>query len=763
VATASRGGGTFATERDPRSGRTRTYGVVESRLRPPPARPGTEWRSALVGRLLAAWDVPVISVVAPPGYGKTTLLAQWTQEAERSGRRVAWLSLDRRDRDPAVLLSGIAAALDGTGPIGPVELRVPTRVDLSVVARAGRRVAATLSSMSEPTVLVLDHTELLDDSLARDTVAEVAAQIPTGSQLAVAARGEPPVPTALLRARGAIVEIGVDDLAMDSREAAALLEGAGVRLAEAEVAELLRRTEGWPVGLYFAALALKSGRQPDTAGFPFTGDDRLMADYLRSELLAHLSPSTVAFLTRTSVLDRMCGSVCDAVVDGKGSGRRLEALERSNLLMVPLDRQRKWYRYHHLFHDLLRSELGRLDPDLVPELHARAAAWCEANREPEMAIDHAQAAGDPQRVARLVLHLAFPTYAGGRVETCRRWFQWFEAQGLIEQYPPIAVLGAVLHALMGEPGAAELWAASAERGAYEGKLPDGSTMTSWLAQLRAFLCRDGVGRMRLDAVIARDGLAPASPWRPSALLLEGISYLLDGDSRRAEPILARTVDVAVHLGAMPAASVALAERAVIAIARDDWPSAETLADRAVEIVQGAHLEDYGPTTLVHAVVARTSLHRGDVPRARESVTRAARTLPALTYAIPFFGVQTRLELANAYLALADTAGARTLLREAWDILQVRPNVGVLPRRADELRSKLDATGDGSVGVSSLTSAELRLLPLLSTHLSFREIGERLYVSRHTVKTQAISVYRKLGVSSRSEAIERVHQVGLLHD
>jgi LuxR family maltose regulon positive regulatory protein len=195
---------------------------------------------------------------------------------------------------------------------------------------------------------------------------------------------------------------------MDRHEAKALLEGAGVGLADADVDELVRRTEGWPVGLYLAALAVKAGG-PRTAVRPaFTGDDRFMADYLRSELLAHLPQPRVAFLTRTAVLDRMSGPLCDAVLAADRSRLVLESLEGSNLLVVPLDRHREWYRYHHLFRELLQAELDRREPELIRELHARAAAWCEANGLPEMAIDHAQAAEDADRVARLVAILASP-------------------------------------------------------------------------------------------------------------------------------------------------------------------------------------------------------------------------------------------------------------------------------------------------------------------------------------------------------------------
>ncbi len=172
----------------------------------------------------------------------------------------------------------------------------------------------------------------------------------------------------------------------------------------------------------------------------------------------------MAFLTRTSVLDRLCGSLCDATIDADGSGLLLEQLESRNLLVVPLDRHRQWYRYHHLFRDLLHAELLRREPDLVGDLHARAAAWCEANNEPETAIDHARAAGDADLVARLVLDLAQPVWASGRVDTVLRWMEWLEAEGKVERYPDIAVHGALTYALLGRPSEAERWVAVAERG-----------------------------------------------------------------------------------------------------------------------------------------------------------------------------------------------------------------------------------------------------------------------------------------------------------
>ena len=731
--------------------------LVESKLRPPPARPGMVARTGLVDRLLASGSVPLVCVVGPAGYGKTTLLAQW---AEREPRPVAWISVDQRDNDPAVLLTYLGVALDRVEPIDPRVVQALAGPGVSIVG-AVSRLAAAMAAMARPVALVLDHVELLDTRQCLDAVAELAAQLPPGSQLLLASRARPLLPLALLRAQGQVVELGVEDLAMDHQAARDLLEGAGVKLDDAEVSELVVRTEGWPVGLYLAALAHKAGAGPRRHAWAgFTGDDRFMADYLWSELLVQLPPERVAFLTRTAVLEHLSGPLCDAVLETTGSGADLAWLEASNLLLVPLDRQRRWYRYHHLFRELLSAELDRREPELVPELHTRAASWCEANGLPETAIDHAQAAGDPDRVARLVWELALPAYGAGRVESTRRWFGWFEDQGLLGHYPEVAVLGAWLQALVGEPVAAERWADAAEEGPVAGTLPDGSTAQSYLALLRALLCRHGLDRMRADTQAALEKLSPASQWRPTAQLLEGIGYLLAGQTDQADPILAHAAQAATGAGALPAAATALAERSLVAMHHQDWQQAATLAEQAEAVVRAGALDGYVASALVHAALARVAVHQGDLPRAQRHLGRATRLRPLLTYALPYFAVQTLLELGRGYLTVGDVAGARAVVRQARDILRQRPDLGILPEQVQELRAKVAAVDGATVGVSSLTAAELRLLPLLPTHLNYVEIAERLYLSRHTVKTQAVSIYRKLGVSSRSQAVQHAQQLGL---
>jgi LuxR family maltose regulon positive regulatory protein len=614
--------------------------------------------------------------------------------------------------------------------------------------------------MHLPVTVVLDHAEAVTNKKCLNVIGEFALRLPRGWQFALASRTGVPLPTARLRAQGGIIEIGAADLAMGPPEASALLKGAGAELGPASIHDLLQRTEGWPAGLYIAALAMKSGTRLSQAGFTLTGDDVFMGDYLRSELLDRVSTAEASFLVRTSVLDRMSGPLCDAILGEKGSGRVLERMEDRNLLVIPLDRRREWYRYHHLLRELLQSELRRREPDLAQDLHFRAAAWFEANAMPEAAIEHAKAAGDYDRVARLLLDLAQPVWASGRVETVLHWMEWLRDITSAAHYGAIAVHGSLIFALLGQQGESERWAAAAERASPTGILPDGSTMEGTLAYLRAILCRDGIDAMRRDAQIAWDGLSPASPYRATMLYTVGNSYLVEADPARAEPIFARAFDIATRDGALPFAALILAEQCSVAAHRNDWPRVTALAQRAVTIVAAGHFDDYWTSAPVYAWATRAALHQGNISRARFYLGRAARLRPLLTYALPVASVQALLEMARSYITLADPGGAATVLTQVRDILQQRPDLGILPKLASQLQSRLATIKASAVGASSLTAAELRLLPLLATHLSFREIGERLFVSSHTVRTQAYSAYRKLGVSSRSEAVARTHELGL---
>jgi LuxR family maltose regulon positive regulatory protein len=268
--------------------------------------------------------------------------------------------------------------------------------------------------------------------------------------------------------------------------------------------------------------------------------------------------------------------------------------------------------------------------------------------------------------------------------------------------------------------------------------------------------------MRSDAEVALEKIAQTSQLRSTALLVVGFSHLVAGDSDTADTFFAQAVEAAEAAGASDSGSVALAERSLLALDRGDLKEAAELVARALAFVDAAALGDYMTTAIVHAASARIALRRGDSTAARASLVHAQRLRPQLTYALPWFAAQTLLELAHAYLALPEIAGAKTLLAEVDEIIRIRPGLGVLVEQARELRRQIGWAAEPEARwASTLTAAELRLIPLLTTHLSFREIAERLYVSRNTVKAQAISLYRKLGVSSRSEAIHRAAELGLV--
>ena len=736
------------------------FDLVRSKLHRPLIRPGTVRRSSLVERLARGGPCPVVSVVAPAGYGKTTLLSQW---AERSGLAFAWVSVDEADNDPKVLLSYVAEALDAVEPIDERVFDALASPVSSVPGSVVPRLGSAFLSMTSPVVLVLDDVHVLRNVECRSALSVLADHVPGGSQLAFAGRAQPPLRIARLRAEGKILEIGPDDLSLTRDEASSLLRNAGIALTEDDVAELHERTEGWPAGLYLAALYLREGGPLANAAVSFGGDDRLVSDYMESEFLSRISRQQRAFLTRTAVLERMCGPLCEAVLQVSGSAAILADLAGANLLLVPLDRRGEWYRYHHLFRDMLLAELHRLEPALTPVLRRRAVGWCVDNDWPEEALEYSMAAGDVDGAARLVGQLVVPAYRQGRVTTIQRWYGWLEDRGGIEGHPMAAVLASFFSALMGRPVDAERWADAVDRWQYaDPARPDDPSAEAWAIMVRAVLCRRGVERMRADADEAVRRFAAASFLTPTPALMQGIARVLCGDLDGGDESLEDAVSVSEQVGSTDDVVVALCEQALRAMARSEWDRAEILAEKARTVLRRAGIEESFATPLICALRARAAMHRGDVPAARRELARAQHLRSLLTSALPYLAVQARLELARVHLALADPAGARTVMREVDDLLRRRPGLGTLVGEARTLRAQLSKDrGSGVPGASALTAAELRLLPLLSTHLSFPEIAKEMFLSRYTIKSEAMSIYRKLGATSRNQAVARSRELGLL--
>ena len=732
---------------------------VAAKLLGPLVRPGTVRRPALVERL-ANGDARIVSVVAPPGYGKTTLLSQW---AERNGQAFAWVSVDKGDNDPKVLLRYVAEALDAVEPIGRRVFDALASPGSSVPGSVVPRLGSAFWSMSSPVVLVLDDVHLLQNSECRAALSVLADHVPAGSRLVLAGRTEPPLRIARLRAEGRLLEIGPGDLSLTREEAAALLRDTGIALGEDDVAELHRRTEGWPTGMYLAALYLREGGSFGNAAVSFGGDDRLVSEYMESEFLARISRRQRVFLTRTAVLERMSGPLCEAVLELPGGAATLADLARSNLLLVPLDRRGQWYRYHHLFRDMLMAELHRREPDLMPILRRRAARWCMDNGLPEEALEYSIVAEDVDTAARLVEKLGVPTHRQGRFTTIHRWFRWLEDRGGMEGHPMAAVLAALFSALTGRPVEAERWAEVVDRWQYGDATQRGVPYAeAYAAILRALMCRRGIKQMRADADEAVRRCAEESIVTPAPALYQGLARVLSGDLDGGDASFQDAVGPGEQAGAHETLAVTLCERSLVAMAHGEWGRAEILADQARTVLRQAGIDESYATPLVCAVQARAALHRGDVPAARTELVSAQRPRHLLTYAMPQLAVQARIELAHVHLALGDLAGARTLRREIDELLRQRPDLGTLIGEAQALRTLLSKERDPSApGASALTAAELRLLPLLCTHLSFPEIAAEMFLSPNTVKSQAYSLYRKLGVSSRSQAVARSRDLALL--
>jgi LuxR family maltose regulon positive regulatory protein len=742
----------------PRRANSTAIVLVTTKLRHPVLRPGTVGRPRLLGLRAPGNLRPVVSVVAPPGFGKTTLLAQW---AEHGDLAFAWVSVEEPDNDPKVLLSYIAEALNTVAPIGEEVFAALASPGSSVLGTVVPRLEAAFSAMTAPVALVLDDVHVLHNRECQAALSALADHVPPGSHLILAGRAQPPVRLARLRAEAKLTEIGPTDLVLSTAEAASLLRAAGVTLGEHEVAELHRRTEGWPAALYLAALHLREGGSLPRAAVTFGGANRLVSDYLEAELLSRVSPWQRLFLTRTAVLERLSAPLCEAVLEAPGTGATLAELSRSNLLLVPFGGQDGWYRYHHLFRDMLLASLQRVEPELIPVLRRRAARWCMQHALAEEALEYSIAADDVSTAAGLIEQLAVPARRQGRAVTLQRWFRWLDEHGRIEDYPGVAALGALMFSWSGRPGEADRWADAAERRPGQEAGP-GAPSGAWAALLRAFICRHGITQMQADAQEAGRRFAALGIVTPGAALLLGIAQVLSGGLETGDATLADAVRIGEGTGAHEVTAAALSERSLLAAAGAHWTMADALAERAHDLLRRAGVTESYVTPLVCAAQARAALRRGDITQTRRELVHAQRARPLLTYTVPHVAVQARIELARVHLDLADPPGARTLMREIDEVLRRRPGLGTLTGQARSLRIRLPG-GNSQVAssASTLTAAELRLLPLLASPLSLAEIATELAISHNTVKSQTASLYRKLMATSREQAIARSRELSLL--
>jgi len=681
------------------------------------AAPAAVPRPRLIQSLAAA-RAPLTVVVAPGGFGKTTLLRQW---AAADPRAFVHVTLDRGHDDPARLARVLEEAMRDVG--------------------------------GEPRVVILDDVHVLAGEAAIAGLTGFADELGPDVSLVLASRTPPALPLPRLRSQRMVCELGARELAMTRAEAAALFAASGHALDDDALGIALERTEGWPAALSLA-VAFLGDLLPGRALERFSGADRLVAQYLRDEVLADLPAEALEFARRVSVADTLTVPLCDALLRRRGSEGMLAELERAGLT-VALDRTEDRFRFRRLIADALRAALGRGDPGLARELHRRAGAWHHRAGDHDRAIRHLLDAGEVRFAARVAAETAQEELEHGRAAVVERRLAGFtEAQ--IAAEPMLALAAAGYHLARGAGHEVARWAGAAATG----PAPD-QHVEAGAAIMGAVVARGGAGRMAEEASWAASLLPESSPWRPAAGLLAGIAHHVAGDSHAA----ARELDEAAHRSAVSAPAVhalCLAQLAVLALDRDDVAHAELLGARARAQVDRHGLVEYAPMALVFAVSSVVRAGRGSIAAAKEDMRTELGLRDALTGLPAWCSAEVDLLVARTALRLGDGAGARALAADCARRIEGDPDAEGLRRTLGELQARVEAFADSEAAPAvALTTAELRTLRYLPSHLSFREIAAETYVTMNTVKTHAHSVYRKLDVRSRSEAVARARSCGLL--
>ena len=752
-----RGDGTQA-----QAGRVRPEVLIETKLHPPAAR--KEWveRRELIGHLNGT-AAKLVLVDAPAGFGKTTLVAQWLAAGARP---YAWVSLDPGDDDPGRLWWHIACALQRACPeFGSETILRALRVqspdfDDDVLPL----VAGELAGLPGPVAVVLDDYHFITDRGCHDQVMFLAAHLPPGTQLVLLTRAQPPWPLARMRAVGELAEIRARELRFTPPEATALVHAvAAVDLSQPDVADLIDRTEGWPAGVYLAALSLRGHPSPAAFVHEFTGDNRFVVDFLAHDVLSQQPADVQQFLARTSVLPRFCAPLCDAVTGSADSAGILDRLERENLFVVALDEDRRWFRYHHLFGQVLRSELARTEPGLVAALHERASAWHRRYGSADEAIGHALAAGDVTGAIGLIARHWYGYVDSGRMATVRGWLRAL-GDDKIAASPLAAHCAAWTAALAGDQASVRSWLPVVEAAAEDGPLPDGMrSMQSSAALLTATFGFDGIGAMRAaGAAAVRLETDPMSPWYALARTSFGVALYYSGEYELAAAELeqAQLSHAAIALVRMLAFSVL----AWLAVDMGRLDQAEIFARSARDIVADPEIGLGGApqSTLAYTAVAAVHVGNRRLEEAREVFEQVLRSRRRWVGISIWPTVEVLLRFAPVLAELGEHTEATALLNEARQLLSSLPDgAGAQLARLDRLERRLAALSPTTALDEPLTHRERDVLRLLRGPMSLREIGQELYLSQNTIKTHTRAIYRKLGVSDRQTAVLKARDLGFM--
>jgi LuxR family transcriptional regulator, maltose regulon positive regulatory protein len=742
--------------------------LLATKLHAPVIRGQLVDRTAVVAALSAGERHKLTLLSAPAGWGKTTALAQWVDGARTSEgpQRFAWLSLDTSDNDPVwfwmYIVSALQTVVAGLGGravelltmgADAVQVVLPTLLnDLAGIAGPG------------PLVLVLDDYHVVRSRAVHEQVAFLISRIPTSFHIVLATRSDPTLPLGRLRANGDLLEVRTENLRFDAGEATHLLNGVhGLDLTDADVHLLYQQTEGWAAGLYLAALSL-AGRR-DAASFirTFTGDNRHIADYLMTEVLGNQPPHIRDFLLCTSVLGRLSGELCDAVLQTSESASVLDQIERENLFLVPLDMSRHWYRYHHLFRELLSTELDRSAPDRVAGLHQRAAAWFEAEGLIDEAIRHLVAGGDTAKSADLMAANWEAEFNGGGLSTVSGWLDLI-SDDIVSRDPRLTAVRAWMAMNVGQFDDALTWIETL--GAQlTARAVDQYSLGAQLVALRevhAWKTGDISGAL----ATARRPVALNFDEAPQALsavyCLYGSALYFAGDTDEAEVAYRQALQWADKIGDRLRRIYALGYLALIAAERGHL----TEAERQIRQATGISADLAAPEHFVNAIVslaAATVLDaRGDAAAAVDAsyvaviLARKGAGILEVAKAL-LFRARVVESLGDHQTAQACRAEADTLLRGRSGGIAATALAGAGRPALPRSRPRRESLTVGQ----ELTWKEHEVLRLLATGLSRRQIGERLVVSLNTIKTHQRAVYRKLGVQDRRAAVTRAKELGLL--
>ncbi len=717
-------------------------------------------RPALLEALSAGQTRRLTLVSAPVGWGKTTLLAQWACGAiER--QQFSWLSLDRSDNDPVWFWMYVVAALQKISPAIGVRA-----VELLAMGADPRQVVLPtllndLDSFAEPTVLVLDDYHLVVNPTVHEQLAFVIDRMPANIHVVVATRSDPMLPLARLRACGDLIEMRSDDLRFSADEAGRLLNDVlGLALAQADIELLHQRTEGWSAGLYLAALSLAGCADAVVFLRTFAGDNRHIVDYLMTEVLDGQPPHLRNFLLRTSVLDRLSGPLCDEVLQTCGSAAVLERVERENLFVVPLDASRRWYRYHHLFGELLRAELKRSEPDLANTLHRRAAAWFQSEGLIDEAVRHMVVAGDVARSADLIAADWVNELNSGGLSTVSGWLDLLPERA-VRQDPRLCVARAWIALNVGRFDDARDWIQLVENESAAD--PGIGAQLVALREVYAFKTGDITGALEAACRAKTLDFEDAQQAQSAACAVYGSALYFSGSIDEAQAAFRHAAQLAEKLGDRRRGIYSLGYLALIAAESGQLAEAEHQIRRTTGIgtnlASGEHFVD-AIVSLAAAIILDERGHRAAAADAAEQAVSLARNGAGILELAKALVVRAAIadDLGDHQTATASRREAGTLIRRCAGADIVRTMLNSSPRStcvAVRPGNRSDAV------VEELTAKEHEVLRLLATRLSRREIGQRLYVSINTVKSHQRGLYRKLAVENRAGAVKRARELGLL--